>query len=316
MQTRRPKRNISGVLLLDKPLGMSSNAALQAVKRLYQAAKAGHTGTLDPLATGLLPICLGEATKFAQFPTDADKCYDAEITLGIRTDTGDREGQVVARAPVNVDSEQVESALAAFRGTGMQTPPMYSALKVRGQALYRYAREGIAIERAARPVTFREIILRQFEDPRVTISVACSKGAYLRVLAEDIGTFLGCGAHLSALRRTGVGGFRLTEALTLTQLDGMDAMLRDSLLLPNDSLVARLPAIHLGADAAAQLRLGQAVPPKETLLSAQCYRVYDAKQTFMGIAEVNAEGLLAPKRLLAQVQNACEIGLDSSGKPS
>lgn len=299
MQIKRAKRNISGVLLLDKPIGITSNAALQSAKRLFDAAKAGHTGTLDPLATGLLPLCFGEATKFAQYPTDADKHYDASITLGVRTDSGDKEGQVLARLPVDVGLAAVEAALAHFRGPGLQIPPMYSALKFEGQALYKYAREGITIERQARPVVFHEISLKQFIEDRLDISVTCGKGAYIRVLAEDIGTYLGCGAHLSALRRTGVGGFSLAQAMTIDSLNTLDQAQRDAQLLPADVLVSHLPAIQLQADTAAYMRLGQAIFQAQLKPLAE-YRVYDEKQTFIGVALVNAEGKLAPKRLLVQ----------------
>lgn len=297
MQFKRVKRNISGVLLLDKPLGITSNAALQAAKRLYSAAKAGHTGTLDPLATGLLPICFGEATKFAQFPTDADKHYDATITLGVRTDTGDKEGRVISESPVAVSAARLETALARFRGQGTQIPPMYSALKVQGQALYKYAREGIKLERAPRAVNFHHIVLHQFDSSSFTISVTCSKGAYIRVLAEDIGEALGCGAILSALRRTGVGGFSLADAVTLGVLESFTPSQRDAQLLRCDTLVAHLPEAHLDAVDAAHLRLGRAIPRPELEVQGN-YKVYDEKQVFMGIAWLNEEKLLAPKRLV------------------
>ncbi len=297
MQFKRIKRKLSGVLLLDKSLGISSNAALQAAKHLYQAAKAGHTGTLDPLATGLLPICFGEATKFAQFPTDADKAYDATITLGVRTDTGDKEGRILSESPVAVTASQLENTLVRFRGQGTQIPPMYSALKHQGQALYKYARAGIDLERAPRAVSFHRIVLKEFDSPHFTIHVTCSKGAYIRVLAEDIGDDLGCGATLSALRRTQVGEFSLQDAMSLEALEGLTPTQRDARLLACDALLAHLPAAYLDAASATRLRLGQALS-RPDLAGAGNYKVFDEKQAFMGIAWLDDEARLAPKRLI------------------
>ncbi len=286
-------------MLLDKPVGITSNAALQHAKRLYRAAKAGHTGILDPLASGLLPLCLGEATKFAQYPTDADKAYDAVIKLGVTTDTGDSEGAVLTQQAVTVTRADAERAVRHFSGTIMQTPPMYSALKHQGQPLYKYARQGIDIDRAPREVTLHRIALSNFHGDTLRISVDCSKGTYIRVLAEDIGKLLGCGAHLIALRRTRVGNFSLANALTLDALEAAPESERDTQLLPADQLVAGLPGIDLDRDSAFYLRQGQALwQPK--LQASQCFRIYDENHIFIGVGEVNSEGKLAPKRLVVQ----------------
>ncbi len=228
IQTKRIKRNINGVLLLDKPLGFSSNQALQKVKWLFQAAKAGHTGTLDPLATGLLPICLGEATKFAQYVTDADKTYIATIKLGATTTTGDAEGEILNTSPVNVTPDQFSAACQQFVGEISQVPPMYSALKHEGKALYTYAREGVDIVRQARLITIKSIIVDRFLADIAQITVTCSKGTYIRTLAEDIGATLSCGAHLIGLRRTETAGYLLANAITIEQLEAMSIEMRDA----------------------------------------------------------------------------------------
>ena len=222
LQVKRIKRSITGVLLLDKPFGISSNAALQQVKRLYQAAKAGHTGNLDPIATGLLPICLGEATKFSQYLLDANKTYKARFKLGQTTSTGDSEGDVLTSQPVNVTLAQVENVLHRFVGKISQVPPMYSALKHQGKALYTYARAGVEIERPAREVTIYSLHLDEFNGDELVVTVACSKGTYVRVLAEDIGAALGCGAYMSELRRTEIGEFNILHAQTIAQLESIN----------------------------------------------------------------------------------------------
>lgn len=297
MQFKREKRDISGVLLLDKPFGVTSNGALQHAKRLFKAAKAGHTGNLDPIATGLLPICLGEATKFAQYLTDADKAYDATFRLGEVTDTGDADGEVIERHPVSVTQAQVKAAMQRFLGPIEQTPPMYSALKHQGRPLYDYARKGIEIERKPRPVTISALTLRRFAGNEIDFSVDCSKGTYIRVLGADIGQVLGCGAHMTALRRTRTGGFNLGQAVTLDALEAMSAPERDACLLPVDCLVADLPRVELDADSSFYFRQGQQIwlPKLEVTV---LYRVYDEKQAFMGVAEVDDQGRLAPRRLL------------------
>ena len=287
------------MLLLDKPVGITSNAALQHVKHLYHASKAGLTGILDPLASGLLPLCFGEATKFAQYPTDANKAYEAVIKLGITTDTGDSAGQILTQQVATVSLVEVERAISRFIGPILQTPPMYSALKHHGQPLYKYARQGIEIERAPREVTLHQIALTAFQGDTLSISVDCSKGTYIRVLAEDIGKALGCGAHLIALRRTRVGDFVVADAVSLQTIEGLSEGERDGRLLPTDCLVGNLPRVDLAPDAAFYLRQGQSVwEPK--LQNHQRYKMYDEKQRFMGIGEVDAEGKLAPKRLVVE----------------
>lgn len=294
---KREKRAISGVLLLDKPIGVSSNGALQHAKRLYRAAKAGHTGNLDPIASGLLPVCFGEATKFSQYLTDSDKRYEAVIKLGETTDTGDAEGQVLERRPVAVTRPQLEAVLNQFVGVIEQVPPMYSALKHQGRPLYDYARKGVEIERSARRVTIHEIALLDFAGDVLRIAVACSKGTYIRVLAEDIGKVLGCGAHMTGLRRTQVGGFSLSEAVALDQIEAMAETARDALLLPVDVLTQAFPSVCLDRDSAFYFRRGQAIwQPR--LEVHRLYRIYDEKQSFIGMAEVTDEGKLAPKRLV------------------
>jgi len=299
LQEKRIKRAVSGVLLLDKPTGITSNAALQQVKRLYRAAKAGLTGILDPMASGLLPLCFGEATKFAQYPTDADKSYDLVMQLGVTTDTGDREGQILTQQTPNANLADVERAIAHFTGVIQQTPPMHSALKHQGQPLYKYARQGIEIERKPREVTLHRIVLTDFQGDTVSLSVDCSKGTYIRVLAEDIGRFLGCGAHLIALRRTCVGNFSLRDAIALDSLEALTEAERDCKLMPIDCLLEALPEVQLEQEAAFYLRQGQAIwQPK--LQVQQRYKVYDEKHGLIGVADVGDDGKLAPKRLVVQ----------------
>ena len=285
--------------MLDKPIGITSNAALQHAKRLYQASKAGLTGILDPLASGLLPICFGEATKFAQYPTDADKCYEATIKLGITTDTGDSTGQILEQIKPTAEISDVQVAIARFTGTILQTPPMYSALKHKGQPLYKYARQGVEIERKAREITIHRLTLVDFDNDILRISVACSKGTYIRVLAEDIGRQLGCGAHLTALRRTQVGQFLLDTATTLESLESYAATDRDQLLLPVDCLVTGLPEVKLEPEEVFYFRLGQSILNAK-LEHLQRYRIYDEKHEFIGIGEADEMGKLAPKRLVVQ----------------
>ena len=295
-QPRRIKRAISGVLLLDKPRGFSSNQALQKVRWLYQAEKGGHTGTLDPFATGLLPLCLGEATKFSQRLLDADKGYSAVLKLGEVTDTGDVEGEVIERHPVSVSRADIEAVLPRFIGTLQQVPPMYSALKRDGKPLYEYARAGIVLEREARQIEIQVLQLGQVEAERVELHVSCSKGTYIRVLAEDIGRALGVGAHLVELRRTRTAGFDLQRVVTVDELEAMTMEQRDALLLPADVLVRDLPQWQLDAQSAVYFRDGQPVwQPRMTLHGM--IRIYDAAGVFMGLAE-EQDGRLAPRRLV------------------
>ena len=301
MQFKRIKRNINGVLLLDKPLGFSSNQALQKVKWLYSAAKAGHTGTLDPLATGLLPICLGEATKFAQYVTDADKTYFATIQLGATTTTGDAEGEVLSTAPVNVSLSQFQAASQQFIGEISQIPPMYSALKHEGKALYEYAREGVDIARQPRLIRIQNIAVDKFEVDVAQITVICSKGTYIRTLAEDIGAQLGCGAHLIGLRRTETAGYLLPQAVTIEQLEAMAIESREALLLPVDSAIESLPVVTLNADAAFYLMQGQAVWQAGKMPSGDM-RLYDEQNNFLGLGCLQDDGKIAPKRLIKNNQ--------------
>jgi tRNA pseudouridine55 synthase len=300
-QFKRVKRNINGVLLLDKPIGFSSNQALQKVKWLFQAAKAGHTGTLDPLATGLLPICLGEATKFAQYVTDADKTYIATVKFGATTTTGDAEGEVIETRDVHFTRQQLETACQSFLGEISQVPPMYSALKFEGKALYEYAREGVDIERQSRVVTISNITITQFDKDVAIITVKCSKGTYIRTLAEDIGNTLGSGAHLIGLRRIETAGYELADAITIEQLEEkikgtpIDAL--HSLLLPIDSAIAYLPAVTLNADAAHYLMQGQAVWLSGKIPHGEI-RLFDENSRFLGLGFLQEDGKIAPKRLM------------------
>jgi len=295
--TRRP---VHGVLLLDKPLGLSSNDALQKAKRLYRAEKAGHTGTLDPLATGLLPLCFGAATKFSQVSLDADKRYTATLKLGITTTTGDAEGEVLQRRAVDVSTEDMLAACHRFLGDIDQTPPMHSALKRDGRALYEYARAGIAVERAARRVTIREINLMGGLHDEWTIDVRCSKGTYVRTLAEDVGEAIGCGAHLAALRRTASGPLTLDRALTLEQLEAMSEDARDAALLDADTLLADWPAVRLGEDDAGRFLAG--VRRRLPLADAPQVRVYGPQpRAFLGSGHI-AGGELISTRLLSPTE--------------
>ena len=300
MQFKRVKKNVNGVLLLDKPLGFSSNQALQKVKWLYSAAKAGHTGTLDPLATGLLPICLGEATKFAQYVTDADKTYFATIKLGATTTTGDAEGELLTTAPVNVTYAQFQTVCKQFIGEISQVPPMYSALKHEGKALYEYARAGVDIERQARLITIKKIEVNALEGDIAQITVTCSKGTYIRTLAEDIGTVLGCGAHLIGLRRTETAGYLLSQAVTIEQLEAMLIVAREVLLLPVDSAIEKLPKVILNSDTVYYLMQGQAVWQAGKLPNGDL-RLYDEQNNFLGLGCLQDDGKITPKRLIQKI---------------
>jgi tRNA pseudouridine55 synthase len=312
------KRAVHGVLLLDKPVGLSSNSAMQKARRLFRADKAGHTGTLDPLASGLLPVAFGAATKFSQAGLDADKAYRATLRLGVTTTTGDAEGEVLRRREVRVARADVEAACARFSGAIDQVPPMHSALKHEGRALYDYARAGIEIDRAPRRVTIHAIDLVEGEGERWVVDVSCSKGTYIRSLAQDIGDALGCGAHLAALRRTACGPMRVDAAVTLEQLAAMDEAARDALLLDADALVADWPLVRLDADDAARFLAG--LRRRTSLHDAPAVRVYGpapqasvsgpapqaspggpAPQVFLGGARIVA-GELISSRLLSPVE--------------
>jgi tRNA pseudouridine55 synthase len=300
---KKPRDLVDGVLLLDKPVGLSSNDALIKAKRVVNAKKAGHTGTLDPFATGLLPLCFGEATKFSQDLLEADKTYDAVVHLGITTTTGDTEGDTVETRPVDVTPEKIEAALARFRGPILQIPPMYSALKRDGKALYEYAREGITLEREARPVTIHKLEMLAYDAPMLAIRVTCSKGTYVRVLGEDIGAELGCGAHLNALRRIQVGALTVDGMVSLEQLQAHDNPL--SLLAPVDALLSSFPRIDLTQELAARFLNGQRLALNRepvTLPETQGrVRVYHDDK-LLGTAILQEYGVLAPERLIARLQ--------------
>jgi tRNA pseudouridine55 synthase len=297
LQVKRIKRPINGVLLLDKPLGFSSNQALQKVKWLLQAAKAGHTGTLDPLATGLLPLCFGEATKFAHYLTDADKTYFATIKLGVTTNTGDAEGEILEIRPVKLDVAQFESALISFKGEITQIPPMYSALKHEGKALYEYARAGVEVERKERRVHIYAIQLNSFNQDVAEVTVRCSKGTYIRTLAEDIGHLLGCGAHLIGLRRIETASYRIEQAITLERFESLTAEQRSEALLPLDSAIQHLPTVILNKDSAFYLQQGQAIW-QSGVIPQGLLRLYTEQQQFLGLGELQSDGKIGPKRLI------------------
>jgi tRNA pseudouridine55 synthase len=294
------RRAVHGVLLLDKPVGLSSNDALQKAKRLFNAEKAGHTGTLDPLASGLLPLCFGAATKFSQVSLDADKRYTATLHLGVTTSTGDLEGDVVERREVNVDRAAIDAALAKFTGAIDQMPPMHSALKHQGRALYEYAREGIEVERAARHITIHEITLVEWNESALVLDVLCSKGTYVRTLAEDIGAALGCGAHLSALRRTASGPLAIDAAIALDALSALTDTERDAHLLPPDALLADWPEHRLPEHEAARFLTG--LRRRVNAPDAPRIRVYGPEQhALLGSAHITA-GELIPDRLLSPLE--------------
>ncbi|MBL8442114.1 MAG: tRNA pseudouridine(55) synthase TruB [Betaproteobacteria bacterium] len=296
-QTKAKKtwRQVDGVLLLDKPVGLTSNDALQRARRLFSAAKGGHTGTLDPLASGLLPLCFGEATKFSADLLDADKTYEASLRLGITTDSGDAEGQVVATRPVVVSQVDIEAALQRFRGDIMQVPPMHSALKRDGKPLYELARQGVEVEREARPVSIRSLDLQSFTGDNLSLRVRCSKGTYSRVLATDIGEALGCGAYLTALRRTAVADLDLTGAVSLAVVEALPEEERDNCLQPLDTLLLRLPRVDLDAPAAERFSHGNPVVAPAGLLGRA--RVY-ADNRLIGLGDIGKEQQLWPKRLV------------------
>jgi tRNA pseudouridine55 synthase len=291
---RAPRRRVDGVLLLDKPSGVTSNAALMRVKRLYNAEKAGHTGTLDPLASGLLPICFGTATRFAQFLLDAPKRYVATVRFGVATTTLDAEGDVLSTRPVNLERGALEAVLARFTGPQMQTPPAHSALKFEGRAYYDYARAGIDIPRAPRAVTIHALRLLQWQAPDAIIEVECSKGTYVRVLASDIGDALGCGAHLAGLRRTASGGFDVRDAVNFDALEGTDDAGRLRCLAPVDVLVRHLPALFLAGEVATRYRHGGAVPADA--LADGLVAAYEADR-LLGVAQVS-NGVASPRRTI------------------
>ena len=299
---RKRGRDIHGVFLLDKPQGMSSNDIMQKVKRIFQANKAGHTGALDPLATGMLPICLGEATKFSQFLLDADKRYLVTAKLGERTDTSDAEGQVVETREVKVKTPEILTALEQFRGDILQVPTMFSALKHNGKPLYEYARQGITVEREARPITIFELNFIEYNAPYLTLEVHCSKGTYIRTLVDDLGEVLGCGAHVTMLRRTAVADYPTEKMLdwhTLQSLaEQQDLALLDALLLPMDTAVAKLPALTLDENQTQGIGFGQRIKfDNPNRLQGQV-RLFSHENRFLGVAMIDENNVIRPQRLV------------------
>ncbi len=304
MSRRHKGRRVNGILVIDKPAGVTSNGVLQQVKRLFGAAKAGHTGALDPLATGVLPLCFGEATKFSQSMLDSDKAYITTARLGIRTETADSEGAVVSERPVPaLTEEDLEPVLDRFRGDIEQVPSMYSALKHKGRPLYEYAREGIEIERPARPVTIYELTLLAVRDTEIDLAVKCTKGTYVRNLVEDIGEVLGCGAHVSALRRTLASGFSLAQAHPVEKLEQMreQGESLDSLLVPVDAALTMFPEVHLESGNLLSILNGQPVRISCQSLTGPV-RLY-GENRFVGLGEGQPEGedavKIVPRRLVA-----------------
>jgi tRNA pseudouridine55 synthase len=307
---KRKRVPVHGVLLLDKPEGISSTQALAKAKWLLNAEKAGHTGTLDPFATGLLPLCFGEATKFASDLLDADKTYEATIRLGVTTTTGDPEGEVIETCEVDVERAKIEVALNSFRGPIDQIPPMYSALKRDGKPLYAYAREGKTLEREARAVIIHELELVALTSPDIQIRVRCSKGTYIRVLGEDIGKVLGTGAHLVSLRRVGVGNLLIADAMTLDALAALSETDRKNSLLPADRLLSELTPVVLPPELASRFMQGQRISlGKEGVdylpAGTERVKVLDTKQILLGVASISAEGLLQPERLVSVREFSC-----------
>jgi len=312
---RKKGRSIDGVLLLNKPLDMTSNQALQRAKRLFFAEKAGHTGSLDPMATGVLPLCFGEATKFSQFLLDADKAYRTTVCLGLTTDTCDAEGDIIeSQSAEAITLEQIEAALVPFRGPIQQVPPMYSALKRDGQPLYKLARQGVEVKREARNVEIKELNLLAFrpgEKAEIDLFVRCSKGTYIRSLAHDIGQLLGCGGHVSKLHRSAAGAFDESECISLDDLQVMFDQggyeLLDQQLKSADSPVASLPALDLLPESAHYFRLGNPVmdgrvyriADQGDIVRVFCAETDQVQRRFLGLGEITDDGRVAPKRIIA-----------------
>ena len=299
---RKRGRDIHGVFLLDKPQGMSSNDIMQKVKRIFQANKAGHTGALDPLATGMLPICLGEATKFSQFLLDADKRYLVTAKLGERTDTSDAEGQIVETREVKVKTPEILTALEQFCGDILQVPTMFSALKHNGKPLYEYARQGITVEREARSITIFELKFIEYNAPYLTLEVHCSKGTYIRTLVDDLGEVLGCGAHVTMLRRTAVADYPTEKMLDWHALQSLaepqDLSLLDALLLPMDTAVAKLPALTLNESQTQGIGFGQRIKfDNPNRLQGQV-RLFSHENRFLGVAVIDENNVIRPQRLV------------------
>ncbi|MXN87843.1 tRNA pseudouridine(55) synthase TruB [Pasteurella canis] len=301
---RKRGRDIDGVFLLDKPQGISSNDIMQKVKHIFQANKAGHTGALDPLATGMLPICFGEATKFSQFLLDADKRYQVTAKLGERTDTSDAEGQVVQVRPVNITETDILTALPHFRGNLLQVPTMFSALKHEGKPLYEYARAGITVEREARPITIFELTFIGYQAPYLTLEVHCSKGTYIRTLIDDLGEYLGCGAHVTVLRRTAVADYPIEAMIDFNHLkilsEQQDLVLLDQYLLPVDSAVSKLSVLILTEQQSKAISFGQRVKFDNVQQIYGQVRLFTEQKQFLGVALVDENNVIHPQRLIAQ----------------
>ncbi|EPE7491447.1 tRNA pseudouridine(55) synthase TruB [Cronobacter universalis] len=307
---RRRGRDVHGVLLLDKPQGLSSNDALQKVKRIYNANRAGHTGALDPLATGMLPICLGEATKFSQYLLDSDKRYRVIARLGQRTDTSDADGTVVEERPVTFSEQALQDALESFRGDTLQVPTMFSALKYQGKPLYEYARQGIEVPREARPITVYELLFIRHEGDELELEVHCSKGTYIRTVIDDLGEKLGCGAHVIYLRRLAVSKYPVERMVTLEQLNALleeaqtretaPSELLDPLLMPMDSPAADYPVVNLPLTSSVYFKNGNPVRTSDAP-SQGLVRVTEGEaQKFLGMGEIDSEGRVAPRRLVVE----------------
>lgn len=304
--------NINGIVLLDKPLGISSNKLLQKVKQLFCVSKAGHTGALDPLATGMLPICLGEATKFSQYLLEADKCYRVTARLGEQTDTADSEGNIISTRPVKLDQVHLEAALNQFRGKTQQVPSMFSALKYHGKPLYKYARKGEVVLRKPRTIHVYNLKLIYWDNIYIELEISCSKGTYIRTIIDDLGELLGCGAHVVMLRRLTIAHYPATRMVTLEVLQDLcaDATYFPeklsklcALLLPIDSAVANMPVVNLSASIATCIRLGQRVDIRNQFSSSGLVRITEGeKQHFLGVGKVTEPGWLVPKRLIAELR--------------
>ncbi|WP_312606263.1 tRNA pseudouridine(55) synthase TruB [Kosakonia cowanii] len=307
---RRRGRDVHGVLLLDKQQGASSNDVLQKVKRLYNANRAGHTGALDPLATGMLPICLGEATKFSQYLLDSDKRYRVIARLGQRTDTSDADGQVVEERPVTFNAAELASALESFRGNTQQIPSMYSALKYQGKKLYEYARQGIEVPREARPITVYELLFIRHEGDELELEIHCSKGTYIRTIIDDLGEKLGCGAHVIYLRRLAVSRYPIERMVTLEQLQALvqqaeqqdvpAADLLDPLLMPMDSPASDFPVVNIPTVVAAYFKNGQPVRASTTPAEGLVRVTEGEEGKFIGMGEIDDQGRVAPRRLVVE----------------
>lgn len=308
-------RDVHGILLLAKPSGITSNDALQQVKRIYNAAKAGHTGALDPLATGMLPICLGEATKFSQFLLDADKRYQVTAKLGERTNTSDADGTIISTRPLTFTEPQLQQALMSFRGGSLQVPSMFSALKHQGKPLYEYAREGIEVEREARPITVYELNVLEFSGDKLVLDIHCSKGTYIRTIIDDLGEMLGCGAHVTQLHRSQVANYPAERMLTIEQLQAIFERCKaegrppreelDPLLLPMDTAVDSLPEVNMSAVVASYVTQGQAVQVAQVPATGFVRMTVGDEREFIGVGEIDDDGKVAPRRLV-------RIGSDES----